>query len=416
MTGHSPKQHHGGKTAVVLSGGGANGAYEVGILKALFSGQSPTTGYLPLEPDIFVGTSIGGFNAAFLTSQWDDYGSASVSNLESFWLDQIAGPWHDNGVFRIRGNPLEVMRPKYLFSDPGQRLRDWVRDAGTLAWDGVQRGVHFATAREETIEQRAVEMANLSSFISTEPMARMLMNLDYEAIRRSSRWLKVAATNWATGELRIFWNHDMTDSFGPLAVRASASIPGIFPPVEYGSQPLCDGSVLLNTPLSPAIHAGAETLHLVYLDPDIKNIPLAHMQNSYDSFLRMMQITWAAAYNDDIGDASRINRGLEAVEKIRHGEGSPSAEAKAFLESGGGRIGRKLKPLTIYRYHPRDPLEGSLGFLNFSRDRVEALIERGFQDAIQHDSIESEDVIPRGVEIPVNSRFKRSNSVRGGTE
>ena len=77
------------KTAIVLSGGGGNGAYAVGVLKALCSGKSPVTNYQPLEPDIFTGTSIGSFNSAFLVSQWDSYGTASVANLERFWLETI---------------------------------------------------------------------------------------------------------------------------------------------------------------------------------------------------------------------------------------------------------------------------------------------------------------------------------------
>jgi len=43
------------KHAVILSGGGASGAYEVGVLKGLFAGDSPATNYTPLMPDIFYG-------------------------------------------------------------------------------------------------------------------------------------------------------------------------------------------------------------------------------------------------------------------------------------------------------------------------------------------------------------------------
>jgi predicted acylesterase/phospholipase RssA len=42
--------------AVVLSGGGAHGAYEVGVLKALMSGASWTTDNVPLDPNIITGT------------------------------------------------------------------------------------------------------------------------------------------------------------------------------------------------------------------------------------------------------------------------------------------------------------------------------------------------------------------------
>jgi predicted acylesterase/phospholipase RssA len=54
------------KAGLVLSGGGAFGAYEVGAIKALYSGHSRATAGAPLDPDIFVGTSVGNFNAAVL--------------------------------------------------------------------------------------------------------------------------------------------------------------------------------------------------------------------------------------------------------------------------------------------------------------------------------------------------------------
>src|SRR5205085_841645 len=92
------------KRAVILSGGGANGAYEIGVLKALFTGQCPSTrrdldnpNEKPgmLNPDIFAGTSVGAFNAAFLVAKWMSYremaipGTVAIADLERFWLEKI---------------------------------------------------------------------------------------------------------------------------------------------------------------------------------------------------------------------------------------------------------------------------------------------------------------------------------------
>ena len=57
------------RTAFVLSGGGATGAYEVGIMKALMNGESPVTGHKPPEVGSFVGTSVGAYNASFMAAQ-----------------------------------------------------------------------------------------------------------------------------------------------------------------------------------------------------------------------------------------------------------------------------------------------------------------------------------------------------------
>ena len=65
----------------------------------------------------------------------------------------------------------------------------------------------------------------------------------------------------------------MSDYLGPRAILASAAIPGFFPPTEVGAQPFVDGGVVLNTPLLPAIDARADILHVIYMDPDVSNIP-----------------------------------------------------------------------------------------------------------------------------------------------
>lgn len=392
------------RSAVILSGGGANGAYEVGVLKALMSGKSALTNYQPLRPDILVGTSVGAFNCAFLASQWDDYGAAAVSNLERFWLEELAGSWQTNGVFRIRANPTPFFSPTALLDDPLTRARDFFQDSRFLFLEGLQRGFDFVSSSQESLEQRLVELLDLTSFISTEPLGRSLGNIDYEAIRRSSCRLKVAATNWTTGELRVFWNHDMSPEFGPVALRASAAIPGLFPPVESGTQQYSDGSVLLNTPLSPAIHAGAEVLHVIYLDPAIDRIPLARIPNTFDTLFRTQQIQWASAYDDDIADAARINKALEAVERLKSQDVLGAEYATNLAAESFAAVRQRYRPLTIHRYRPSQAFEGGLGLLNFGRERLEGLIDRGFQDTLYHDCGEAGDIFPAGVEVPCNPR------------
>ena len=56
-----------------------------------------------------------------------------------------------------------------------------------------------------------------------------------------------------------------------------------------------DGGVLMNTPLSPAIHSGARVLHVIYLDPDIKCLPLSDLQTTLGTLQRIMTIARAAS-------------------------------------------------------------------------------------------------------------------------
>ncbi len=126
-----------GTKAIVFSGGGAYGAYEVGVMKALSTGESAATGDKPLDADVFTGTSVGNFNAAVLTMQAGNSAEAA-KRLEQIWLYEIAdrGGARGNGVYRIRGNP-----PGYLentgFRNPFEPL---FRAAGDAAYLGACSG------------------------------------------------------------------------------------------------------------------------------------------------------------------------------------------------------------------------------------------------------------------------------------
>ncbi len=76
--------------------------------------------YRPLDPDIFAGTSVGSYNAAFLVSQWEMYGPAAIANLEQVWLDKVSSSSAkvQNGVFRIRHDLREFTNPRSFIPNP----------------------------------------------------------------------------------------------------------------------------------------------------------------------------------------------------------------------------------------------------------------------------------------------------------
>jgi hypothetical protein len=55
-----------------------------------------------------------------------------------------------------------------------------------------------------------------------------------------------------------------------------------------------------------------------------------------------------------------------------------------------------FKNLTIHRYHPRDDVSGVLGLLDFNRNRIARLMDRGYKDAVEHDCRASQCVMPDG--------------------
>lgn len=386
--------------AVVLSGGGADGAYEVGVLRALVAGRAAVSAGRPLVPQIWTGTSIGSLNAAFLVAREDGSMERAVRELEEVWLDRLArrSALDRSEGYRFRLDPAEALAA--LLGG-----REGLRRLGELAGDGfyvgrmlADRAAHFLTTRK-SVGERLLETANISSFVSREPFLRLLREVvPFEAIRGSDRALRVAVTNWGTGKLQVFGNDRMSSEFGPLAIMASTAIPGFFPPVDAGSQRYVDGGVLMNTPLKPAIDAGADVLHLVYLDPDVQDIPLGRFDSILDTMYRLSVITWAARLDGDIAQAQAHNRAVANAEVFRHAMTSDSV--RAAFEAAGISIeerlerARKWRRLTIHRYHPRDDLGGPLGLLNVSADRLRLLMERGARDTEQHDCASSGCVLP----------------------
>jgi predicted acylesterase/phospholipase RssA len=378
------------KHAVILSGGGASGAYEVGVLKGLFAGDSPATTYTPLMPDIFTGTSIGAYNASLLVSEIANRGSRAIDYLEHIWLDvmpQDDGTGH-SFVARYRGDPFEFLNPNFLLRHPLEDTRQLAGDFAFFARDFYRRGLVFLLSRDD-IETRVLKLFDASTIISNAPERRLIeRTVNFQNICRSDKVLKVATTNWSTGELRVFANEDLTDELGPRAILASTSIPGIFPQVEIQGEYYADGGAVMNTPMNLAIDAGADVLHVVYLDPEVKAIPLLPVRNTIDTFSRLFAIQFAATVNRDIEVARQINEGLEILVRAAAGGPVSGKDLRPFILAARSlsRVSAysKYRKVTIHRYQPRDTLKGVLGLLNFDRNKSCDLIERGFQDAIYH--------------------------------
>lgn len=389
--------------AVILSGGGAYGAYEVGVMKALLGGEMAGAGYRPIEPGIFTGTSVGSFNAAVMVSQPGVPSGRTAEDLERMWLNDVADNAQrcGNGVFRFRGNPSRLLDPA-CYANPTAPFEAFGEDVSFVARSLFRRGVNFFLT-EGGVANRALQFVDISALISVEPFREMLTRtIPSEAIRHSDRELRIVATNWGTGEVRTFENHDIAhEEFGPLMIMASAAIPGIFPPVTIGEDVYVDGGAVMNTPLNCAIKAGASTLHVIYLDPDVANIPIRRLMNSIDTFDRVYTIMLASKMNEDIETAAWINQGLRTIERAaRDGVGDLTGkDITAFIRvaasiEGRLREGRNYSKLTIHRYHPKDDLGGPMGMLDFGERAITRLIARGFEDAVFHDCDQSHCIFP----------------------
>ncbi len=346
-------------SALVLSGGGANGAYEVGVVRALVAGASPGTGRQPLEPSVVAGTSIGTFNASVLASNLDRGWPQAAEVLNTVWRNRIAAPSAAvrNGVLRYRMNPLDWADLGWVRANPFGPVRDFAGDAAFLARDWSSRLAGFVSG-----SGRATELFDLSTFVDAQPSEALVREVVVPAhVRKAGVQLRVSATHWQSGALRVFENADFTDDLGASIVRASGAIPGIFPSVTIGKDAYVDGCVVLNTPLQPAIDAKADELHVIFLDPSPGAIPLRPVSSMMDAVGRMFVASFAATMRRDLAVAAKMNVDVLAGKKPGH------------------------RLISIHLYHPFEDMGGALGMLDFHRDRLDRLIDHGYADAVSHD-------------------------------
>lgn len=343
----------GESVGVVLSGGGAFGAYEVGVLKALITGASPATDNRPIDPDVYTGTSVGSYNAAIMCSRPGQPATAVVAELERLWLHRIANTLHDcgNGVFRIRGAPFQFFDPGCL-AQPVRSLAKLGEDAAALAAAGLVKGAEFVTS-DAPFKSRLLSLVDLSVFISESPFKRLLEDtVDLDGLRRTGKRLVVAASNWQLGIVQLYRNREIADVVGTDAILASAALPGVFPPVLIDGVPFVDGGVLLNTPLKPAIDDGATTVHIVFVDPQIENFVLPPLPSTLDTFYRMLAVIWAANVRKDV----RLM--AEGVYRRR---------------------------ITVHVHRPQTALGGGDELLDFQHAKLASTIAMGYREAVHHD-------------------------------
>jgi NTE family protein len=399
-----------GKSALVLSGGGAYGAYEVGVIQALFAGDCPCTSGTRLDPDVYTGTSVGNYNAAFLAMN-EGGAFESSRRLRSIWTDRIAdnGGGAGNGVFKIRGNPLEYIDPRVPGS-PVEQLRRLLADTASLGRSAGPRMLNLLSPSERLLE-RMKDLFDISAFLNVEPFEELVRHtIKPGALRGSNKVLSVTATGWRTGEAREFSFPDMSDEETWSAIRASAAIPALFPPVRLFDEVFIDGGVVQNTPIKPAVKAGATEIHVVSLNPKMTQLPESHIENSLDTFNRVYAAMLASKIDEDVASARWINEGIEALERIDAGQEVDSDTMRRFVRVAGviserlHQEDRLPAKLTIHRYYPQSSLGDMIGMLNFHRAPIENMIREGYRDTRAHDCQANSCVIPAVVQRPQESK------------
>ena len=237
------------RIAVVLSGGGARGAYEAGVLHYIVERLPEVLGR-PVRFDIVSGTSVGAIHACFLAGHAGEPGA----------LDELIEIWRSFEIERIlRLTPFKLLSlPARLLglgrrarAEPGSEPGAPMRIPGLLDFSPLERVI-----------------------IDRVPWARIPEKIRAGAVDA----VAIATTEVKTGNTVIFvenregrvdhWARDpfviaRSARLAPEHALASAAIPLIFPAIRIGQLFYCDGSLRLNTPLSPALRLGADRVLVI---------------------------------------------------------------------------------------------------------------------------------------------------------
>ncbi len=208
-----------GQVVLVLQGGGALGAYQVGVYEALHEAG--------IEPDWVIGTSIGAINAALIAGNPPEN---RLGKLRDFWQRVEQGSGNDplrffTGLFNVSANMTTLTRGIPSFFSPNPAA--WI---GAQALLGIENAAYYTTAPlRETLSE--------------------LIDLDHcseHGIR-----LTVGAVNARTGEMRYFDSRDAR--LGIDHVLASGALPPAFPAVRIDGDPYWDGGIYSNTPIEAVL-------------------------------------------------------------------------------------------------------------------------------------------------------------------
>jgi NTE family protein len=286
------------KRALVLSGGGARGAFQVGMLRELVINRG-------LDFQVIRGVSVGSLNAAYLaqaSTQGDSLANLAqqVERLEAVWRDEIQG---NSSVYKKRWGVA-----------------------------GVALGA--------------------DSLYSLGPLRALIeKSVDVEAIKTSGRDFAVGTVSLISGRYGE-WSADAEHFLERLV--ASSSIPVIFPLVrlEREQEVLVDGGVRNITPLSSAFRAQPDELYVLLASRMVRegnSMPdsaaeahpyqqwednwLGTRVSAIDVLKRTVDLLSDEAYLDDLRTALRWNRVIECVEQVIEAGTGDEARSAAVSEA-----------------------------------------------------------------------------------
>jgi NTE family protein len=278
-------------TALILPGGGARAAYQAGVLKAIAEITPRGTNPFP----VICGVSAGAINAVVLASHAHEF-HVGVERLERFWSSMFCGRIYRTDAWSVLRTAVQwalsiplggkgIPHPKSLLDNhPLRRFLDSV-----LQLQGIGEAIAGGHLQGVAITASGYTSASATSF--------------YQAASGVLPWNRARRRGLAT-----------TLQVGHL--MASAALPLMFPAEQIGAEYFGDGGMRMLTPLSPAIHLGADRIVVISTRDEKPDPPPVHSM-PYPSLGEiggyLLDTIFMDTLNSDLDRLQRINRTLALI-------------------------------------------------------------------------------------------------------
>ncbi len=373
------------RTALVLTGGGARAAYQVGVLKAAAE-ILPKRTQNPFS--IITGTSAGAINAVALGASANNFRLA-VKKVEYIWTNLRVEQVYRAGYLNLAGSVLRLL--------------------GSL--------FHRGTGLRKPL-----------SLLDTAPLAELLqhvINFDHLERRLDSGLLDaigVTASSYDTGESVTFYQSNLDGIVLPPWKRArrrgeptrlgvehllaSSAIPTILPATAINGRYYGDGALRQVSPISPALHLGARRIMVVGVSGNPRHPPEEQVTPQSPSLAKMVGHVFNSAFIDalenDMGHLERINELVGILQNENpHVETAdmkfidflainPSIEIDQLVTDHIHRLPRAMRTvLNITGATPKGGGTSLASYLLFEGNFCRDLIDCGYRDAMdQRDMLE----------------------------
>ena len=288
----SRPQAPGSRTALVLSGGGARGAYQVGVLRWI------ARQYPELRIPILTGVSAGAINAAYLAGRPEPL-PESVDRLAALWSDLSTEDILRADFISLIGNALKVA---LNLGSGGSRLAPGVR--GLVDTSPLERTLAGVLSPERIAENIAADRLHAVAVSATSYASGRTVTF-VQAAAGARMWARTRRESVAA-------------EVGVDQVMASSAIPLFFPAREVDGEWFGDGSLRQGSPLSPAVFLGADRILAVSSRYSSETRePIGADDDGYPPAAQILGLMLNSIFLDNLdADAERLERINAIVARI----------------------------------------------------------------------------------------------------